>query len=197
VPRFRRFVWRLLKRPGPPPGITIEDAIELFERGMELSQQGHPQKALEIARELDGYRYTGAWEVEAAALREMGDADGAIEVLRSGIDKKPVWRIGHLLGIYLSDERRYEEALEAFDASLGMHQANQISTRYNQAIVHHRAGRTDQAIKLLQETISSKSLGDEQEALELASAFLAKLTENGAKLPPRRHSTKHSARRRR
>jgi len=191
-------VWRWLDRPGPPPGITIDDAGELYERGMELNRQGQPQKALEIARELNGYKYTGAWEVEAVALHEIGDANGAIEALRNGIEKKPVWRVGHLLGIYLSDGGRYEEALEAFDASLGMLHPEPMMTRYNQAITHDRADRTDQAVELLRNVVSSESSSEEQQAIELATAFLAKLTANGPNKPtPRRHSFKRPTRRRR
>jgi tetratricopeptide (TPR) repeat protein len=189
VLRFRRFLWRKMDRPGPPPGITLEYAGDLFERGMALVDQGHAQQALSIARELDGYKYTGGVELEAVALHELGEADRAIEVLQSGIEKTGVWRIGHRLGIYLSDEGRYEEALQAFEASLTMRQAEPMVTRYNQAIVHNRVGRTDVAIELLKDVISAEPSSDEPKAVELATGLLAELTDNRPKNPPPRRRT--------
>ncbi|HEX8667282.1 MAG TPA: tetratricopeptide repeat protein [Allosphingosinicella sp.] len=190
---LRRFIWRTLKKPGPPPGLTLEDAGNLFDRGAEFNRRGMHREALEIARELASYRYTGAWEIEAVALHELGEADRAIELLQKGIEKMPVWRNGHLLGIYLSEEGRYEEALQAFDASLEMFEPQPAMTAYNRAIVLNRSGHTDEAVTLLEETISSDAAQEEPEALELASDFLARLkTTTPDMLPPRRRTKRPS-----
>lgn len=191
---LRRFVWRRLKRPGPPPGVTLTDAGDLFDEGMAHIRQGRCQQALRIARELDSYRYTGGWEIEAAALHEMGDTNGAIEVLREGIEKAPVWRNGHLLGIYLSEEGRYDEALHAFEASLTMREPQPKMTAYNRAIVLNRMGRMDEAVMLLEKLISTES-PDEAEAAELASTFLAQLTTDAPTDPAgrRRRSERSSS----
>lgn len=195
--RIRRFIWRRLKRPGPPPGVTLQDAGDMFEKGMESYRQGNPQEALKIARQLKSYRYTGAWEIEAVALRELGDVEGAIEALRTGIERMPVWRNGHLLGIYLSDEGRYDEALEAFDASLNMLEPEPKMTAYNRAIVLNRTGRKDEAVMLLKELISSDLPRDEPEAVELAIELLDQLTGARPKPTPRRRSAARAVRSRR
>jgi tetratricopeptide (TPR) repeat protein len=180
---FRRLLWRLFRRTGPPPGVTPTDAGELFDRGMEFIRQGQCRKALGVARTLHRYRYTGAWEVEAAALQELGESDKAIEALRRGIEKVPVWRNGHLLAIYLSDAGRYDEALDAFEASMTMYEPRYVPTTYNKAIALQRAGRTDEAISLLQELAIREPSEDEEEALALATDYLQKLT-TGARVAP-------------
>ena len=173
---LRRFMWRKLKRPGPPPGITAEHAENLFDRGHELNKHGKHREALKIAQQLASYRYTGAWEIEAVALYGLGEVDQAIEALQESIGKAPVWRNGHLLGIYLSEEGRYDEALRAFDASLEMFGAQPATTAYDQAIALDRSGRTDAAVELLRGMISSSASQDEPEAMERARNFLASLT---------------------
>lgn len=152
------------------------------------------REALKIARELASYRYTGAWEIEAVALHELGEADRAIELLQKGVGIKPVWRIGHLLGIYLSDEGRYEEALQAFDDSLGMFEPQPAITAYNRAIVLDRSGRTNEAITLLEETISSDAAQEDREALKLAADFLGCLKVDTPDPPPRRRTVKRASR---
>ena len=191
---LRRFIWRTLKRPGPPPGLTLQDAHNLFDRGAEFNRRGMHREALKIARELASYRYTGAWEIEAVALHELGEANRAIELLQKGIEKKPVWRNGHLLGIYLSEEGRYEEALQAFEASLEMFEPQPAMTAYNRAIVLDRSGHTDEAMTLLEETISSGPAQEDREALELARDFLGRLKADTPDPPPRRRTLKRASR---
>lgn len=86
---LRRFVWRTLRRPGPPPGITLEYASNLFDRGDEFNNRGMHREALQIAQQLASYRHTGAWEIEAVALYGLGEVEHAIESLRKGIEKMP------------------------------------------------------------------------------------------------------------
>ncbi len=181
--KLRWAIWRFFTRGKAPPGVTLEMAGELFEEGIGLAKAGKTAEALRIAEQLKGYRYTGAYEVEAVAMSEAGRPDDAIDALRAGLTKKKVWRLGHLLGIYLSDEGRYDEALAALDESLTMHEPEPLCTAYNKAIVFDRIGQTDQAINLLRDAIDGGH-GDEDASLQLAESFLAKLSEPPKPPPP-------------
>ena len=174
---------------GPPPGMTLEDAGALFDDAMELVRRGQCGDALRIARELESCRYTGAWEIEAAALQEEGDTEGAIASLKRGIAIKPVWRNGHLLGIYLSDAGRYTEALDAFEASLTMHAPQPKMTAYNKAIVLNRADRREGALALLGKLTEDEG-GEEDRATMLARTYLDTLTRGSHSEPATRRGSR-------
>jgi tetratricopeptide (TPR) repeat protein len=107
-----------------------------------------------------------------------------------------VWRNGHLLGIYLSDERRYEEALVAFDASKSMYGAQPDWSDYNKAIVLNRMNRSDEAIALLEEVAARARDDHDSELARRASQFLTDLTAPSA-ATRRSHRRRPNARRRR
>ena len=150
-----------------------------FHEGLELAKSGKFEEALAIASELERSRFTGCFEIKAIVLNGSGDREGAIDTLIQGVAIKPVWRNGHLLGIYLSDVGRYDEALTAFDASLAMHGPEPKATALNKAITLDRMDRVEEAIDLLTSLVRDTGVDDEPEVTEIARDFLTKLEGRG------------------
>jgi Flp pilus assembly protein TadD len=71
--------------------------------------------ALEIATELEAHRYSGSFEIAALAHAGKGDLEAAVAVLRRGVATVPdAWPNWQLLGNYVSDLGRYDEAEAAY-----------------------------------------------------------------------------------
>lgn len=117
-----------------------------MKRGLGYVKNGRTNKAMEVAKELHTLRYSGAFEIEAQALAQDGSKDDAISVLRKGLEVAPTsWLNGNLLGNYLSDQGRYEEAFTAYEEALRTPTADHILIEANYAMALQRAGRDDEA----------------------------------------------------
>ncbi|HVI34322.1 tetratricopeptide repeat protein [Phenylobacterium sp.] len=111
-------------------------------RGLALVEQGKTAEALAAAEELRSIRYSGAFEIEAQALAREGSKEEAIAVLRKGLEAAPTsWLNGNLLGNYLSDLGRYEEAFAAYEQALREPSADRVLIEANYALALLRAGR--------------------------------------------------------
>ena len=172
---LRRFTDKVWKRPN----FTVEQVEAFYDEGEELIEEGRFQDALKIAKTLKRCRYTGAFEIEAKALNGMGRTNKAIASLRAGLSKKPVWSLGHLLGIYLSDEGHYEDAIEAFVQSDSMWRPRPRITAYNIAIVHDRAGRPDEALRLVRDLLAEPDVDGDEDLREHMTAFATHLEGEG------------------
>lgn len=98
-----------------------------MKRGLSLVKKGKTAEALRVARELHAIRYSGCFEIEAQALAREGSKEEAVKVLRKGLEVAPAsWLNGNLLGNYLSDEGRYDEAFAAYEEALRTPTADRI-----------------------------------------------------------------------
>ncbi|WP_310538670.1 hypothetical protein [Phenylobacterium sp.] len=117
-----------------------------MKRGVALVAKGKTTEALAVASELHSIRYSGAFEVEAQALAREGSKEAAIAVLRKGLKVAPAsWLNGNLLGNYLSDQGRYEDAFAVYDEALQAPAADRILIEANYALALLRAGRAEEA----------------------------------------------------
>jgi superkiller protein 3 len=149
-------------------------AEKLLKRGLSLVRDGKTTEALAIARDLHAIRFSGAFEVEAQALDREGLKDEAIAVLRKGLEVAPLaWLNGNLLGNYLSDQGRYDEAFAAYEAAAQAPKANRILIEANYAMALRRAGRDDEARAKIAEVLK-QPLSDEEDDLQTFVLSLAK-----------------------
>lgn len=117
-----------------------------MERGLAYVQDGSTSEAKAVAKELYSLRYSGGFEIEAQALAREGSKDEAIAVLRKGLEAAPTsWLNGNLLGNYLSDQGRYDEAFAAYEEALRTPTADRVLIEANYALALQRAGRDDEA----------------------------------------------------
>jgi Tfp pilus assembly protein PilF len=139
-------------------------ADKLVKRGLSFVRDGKTTEALAVARELHSIRYSGAFEVEAQALDREGSKDEAIAVLRKGLEVAPqAWLNGNLLGNYLSDQGRYDEAFAAYEAAAQAPTANCILIEANYAMALRRAGRDDEARARIAEVLKQPLSNEESE----------------------------------
>ena len=132
---------RIIRRQSQP-----EHADRLMKRGLSLVEKGKTTEALAVAKALHSIRYSGAFEIEAQALAREGSNEEAIAVLRKGLEVAPTsWLNGNLLGNYLSDQGRYDEALGAYEQALSTPTADHILIQANYALALQRAGREEDA----------------------------------------------------
>jgi superkiller protein 3 len=152
---------RLLGRLSPQ-----QRADELMKRGLARVRDGRTSEALAIASELHSLRYSGGFEIEAQALAHDGSKEDAVAVLRKGLQAAPhSWLNGNLLGNYLSDLGRYEEAFAAYEETLRTPAADRILIEANYANALQRAGREDEARAKIQDVMES-DLSDAEHGLQ-------------------------------
>lgn len=122
----------------------------LMNQGYEHLEQGEYEEALEVARELEELQFTAGFEIAALAHEGMDDLDEAVRVLHRGVEAAPdCWPNWQLLGNYLSDLERYEEAEAAYEQALECEDPWTASIRLNQAILAERQGRAEKALEFL------------------------------------------------
>ena len=114
--------------------------------GLAYVKEGKTSEAMDVANKLHALRYSGGFEIEAQALARDGFKDRAITVLQKGLEAAPTsWLNGNLLGNYLSDQGRYEEAFASYEAMLRVPSADRVLIEGNYALALRRAGREDEA----------------------------------------------------
>ncbi len=122
-----------------------------MKRGFAHLEAGRTADTIAISRELHALRYSGCFEIEAQALALEGAKEEAVAVLTNGLKVAPsAWLNGGLLGNYLSDLERYDEAYAAYDAALRVPDADRVYLEANHAMALHRAGRVEDARAKLQ-----------------------------------------------
>ncbi len=132
------------------PKSEDERIDDLYWKGRAVLQKGNTKKAHQIANELADLRNSGAYEIKARAQWLEGDRNGAIQTLDRGVISYPqVALLWSYLGEFLSSEKRYDEAIRAFDRTReGLAGSNGFADM-NIAIVHHRAGDYKRALEFL------------------------------------------------
>src|SRR5688572_21492310 len=118
---------------------TKRKSEKLAEKGYRNLQDGDAAAALKVSAELEALRFTAAFEIAALAHAQLGDLEAAVTTLRRGLDIAPtVWINWQLLGNYLSDLERYDEAASAYDKAMECVGVHESSIRLNQAILASR-----------------------------------------------------------
>lgn len=127
------------------------DTEQLMQEGLDCIDRGEYDRALEIGHELCGRRFSGGFEVLAAAHLADGQPDEALRVLETGVDKAPtVWILWQMLGNCCSDMGHFERAQAAYHRALACPGGDPNSINLNRAIALHRQKRSDEAWELLQ-----------------------------------------------
>jgi tetratricopeptide (TPR) repeat protein len=125
------------------------DCRLLFDEALGLLDVDEPERALEIGQRLEAMQWTGGFEIQALALAQIDRREDTIETLRRGVDlaggPATLWE---LLGNYLSDAERYAEACQAYDEAEKLDH-NPYSLAYNRAMAMSRAGREEEAPRVL------------------------------------------------
>lgn len=126
---------------------TKRRSEKLAEEGYQHLSEGNPEAALNVAAKLETLRYTATFEIAALAHAQLGDLGAAVTTLERGLKIAPgVWINWQLLGNYLSDLKRYDDAARAYDEALSCTHVDESSVRLNQAILATRQGLNEQAL---------------------------------------------------
>ncbi len=125
-------------------------AEQLLDKGFEFLESQDYEAAVRIGKRLKRKRHPSAFEILATAYAEGGDLPGAIRELEAGVETAPdAWRLWQLLGNYYSDEKRYEDAKQAFGRAISYPDSWVDSVRLNLAIAMSRGGEHDRALQTL------------------------------------------------
>ena len=137
-----------------------------MKRGLAYVNEGRTNEAMDVAKELHSLHYSGGFEIEAQALASNGSKDEAITVLRKGLEAAPTsWLNGNLLGNYLSDQGRYDEAITAYEDALRAPSADHILIEANYSMALQRAGRDGEARAKLAE-VAAQDLSKAEPGLQ-------------------------------
>ena len=127
------------------------------------------ERALKAAISLHDFGNPAAYEIEARARWEMEDPDRAIDVLKKAVQEEPdLFTLWDYLASFLSDENRFDEALQAYYRSRECAEAPHAAVDFNIAVVYQRQGRHERALALLDTIPVSKDMP--AEILESARA---------------------------
>jgi tetratricopeptide (TPR) repeat protein len=136
-----------------------DDMQRLIFEGYGALEIAEYERALRAARQLHEFGNTAAFEIEARARWEMDDRDGAIDILKDGVELAPeLFVLWDYLASYLSDEGRYDEALQAYYRSRECAEAPVESVDFNIVIVYQRQGRHERALALLDTITPTEAL---------------------------------------
>lgn len=136
-----------------------DDMQKLIFEGFGALEIAEYERALRVARDLHEMRNTAAFEIEARARWEMDDHERAIDVLKDGVEVAPgLFVLWDYLASFLSDEGRYDEALQAYYRSRECEDAPTDAVDFNIAIVYQRQGRHERALALLESISPSESM---------------------------------------
>lgn len=134
-------------------GEKTRDAVETFvRRGFCALEEGNLKLAFKMARKLEEAGHSACFELAALAHEEAGEPQQALQVLERGTTKAPgVWILWQLLGNLLSDQDRFDEAMDAYRTGLELEGADVSSLSYNLALALYRSGRIPEAREALAE----------------------------------------------
>lgn len=128
------------------------DIQQLIDEGTQALEEDDLDRAEELARRILDARHSYGFELLARVHQAREDLPRAIEVLEEGVSKAPrAWPLWLLLGEYRSDHGQYDLALVAYDTALRLEGVDPDEVHLNAAIVHERAGRSEEALMRLHE----------------------------------------------
>jgi len=133
-----------------PAPKTLREQEALADRGFECVSSCDYKGALRIAERLKKSRYTACFEIAALAYAGMAQMEEAVGVLKEGTAIAPdVWVNWELLGNYLSDLGRYEEAENALQHAMECPGAWIASISLNMAVLESRKGNLEECLNIL------------------------------------------------
>lgn len=128
----------------------LTDAVTMMERAYSLLDEHEVQEAREIGEELKKVRFSGGFEILAACCLQDDDQEGAIKILEEGTSVVPqAWPLWRQLGILYSDQKRHDLARSCYEEALACPGVEEPLLRFDQALVHYREWRHDEALRLL------------------------------------------------
>jgi tetratricopeptide (TPR) repeat protein len=153
--------------------LTEKRCERLADQGYQHLEDGKPDEALAVAAKLEELEYTAAFEIAALAHAQQGDLATAVKTLERGLDLEPaVWVNWQLLGNYLSDLGRHDEAASAYERALGCPGVELSSIRLNQAVLAHRRDDLPRVLECVRQVedpaLASRAAAVEVDALRRA-----------------------------
>lgn len=159
-----------------------EDINKLVDQGFDSLDQEDFEGALELGKQLREYRHSAAFEIGGLAYAALGKVDQAIAYLQDGVLRAPeAWPNWQLLGNYLSDMERYDEAHKAYFNALKCEAVWRDSIYLNQAILLNRMGRYSKSLSVL-EKIHDNELSFRKRDVALQSLIALGLDEKAENL---------------
>lgn len=157
-------------------GRREEEVRQLETEAHALLEDERADEALAIGVRLCDMGWSGGFEVQALALAQRGDAEGAIALLEAAVQEIDVWSLWLLLGNLRSDLGRFADAIAALDRAAGFETASQTTVRFNRAIARHRMGEPGLALADLDPILAlPKPPAVAEDALALAAECLAEI----------------------
>jgi len=126
------------------------DVQGLIDEAEDALMDGELERAQRAGERLLDARHLHGFEVLARVHQQRGDLAAAIAVVEDGVAKAArAWPLRLLLGELRSENGDYDAALEAYDSAAAIEGADIDDIHVNAAIVLHRAGRYEEALKRL------------------------------------------------
>lgn len=123
---------------------------QLFDRGMRHIDDYEVERAERIAKKLIAKHYSGGHELMGLVHELREDYDSAIASYRRGLELAPeVDLFWSRLGAALSNSKRYEEALDAYNR-YDLASGSTGEAAYNIALVLWRQGKPEEALTKLE-----------------------------------------------
>jgi tetratricopeptide (TPR) repeat protein len=143
-------------------------ARRLYDEARELIDSYGYEEALEIGRKLRKLNYSGAFEIEGLAYSHLDRNEDAVRVLREGLTLAPgVFQNWLLLGSCLSNLRRYDEAMLAYERAEACEEADASLVDLNRAIVSARREDREGTLRYLDRITGYESSGMRYRTLDL------------------------------
>lgn len=142
----------------------LVDPQKLYDEGWDLLEEENFEQAMEVGKRLERLRWSGAFELQAAVYEAEGDLEGAVSVLRKGVDKTGGnYSLSSRLGNTLSDLGHYEEAIEAYEVGMALETTDITLFRMNLGLVYSRMDQNEKALseyKAIESDISERGMSE-------------------------------------
>ena len=123
-------------------------AEQLTQDAFAALEAGHYDRVLELTAQLRALKFSSCFEIEALLHLDQNQPVRALQILDEGTGAVPdLWLLWQLKGNVLSDLKRFDEALQAYDAALPLEGADAGSLRLNRATALWRQGRAKAALR--------------------------------------------------
>lgn len=148
------------------------------------------ERALDLGKKLLEIKQVRGFEVVALALEQQGKYDEAISALQSGVTKAPdAFPLWQLLGNFLSERNRFDEAKESYKRALKCSGADVDAIHYDMACMLKSNNQISEALQVCDEVNSPawnmkvrtlrcsllNSSGRYEEAAQIANANIAEM----------------------
>ena len=132
---------------------SLEHAEQLTQEAFAALEAGHYERVTELTAQLRELKFSSVFEIEALFHLDLNRPAQALQVLDEGTELVPdLWLLWQLKGNVLSDLKRYDDALAAYDRALDLEGADANSLRLNRATALWRDGRVKAALREVEST---------------------------------------------